>query len=152
METNENVSETLNDLLMINNDRVEGYGKAGDETKDSDLQTLFQGMALESEKIASSLTVEIRKLGEDPKVESTTNPGKIYRVWMDIKATFTGEDREALLNTCEYGEDAAQTAYATALEDDYLQGDLRVLVEKQKATLKASHDLIKQKRDAVKLV
>ncbi len=147
METKEKVSETLNDLLMINNDRVEGYEKAKDEAKDSDLKMLFQAMADESKMIASSLTIEIRKLGEEPKVESTTTPGKIYRVWMDIKATFTGKDRKALLNTCEYGEDAAQTAYNSALEEDDLQGELRVMIEKQKAVLKRSHDLVKQKRD-----
>jgi len=147
METKEKVSETLNDLLMINNDRVEGYEKAKDEAKDPDLKMLFQAMADESKMIASSLTIEIRKLGEEPKVESTTTPGKIYRVWMDIKATFTGKDRKALLNTCEYGEDAAQTAYNSALEEDDLQGELRVMIEKQKAVLKRSHDLVKQKRD-----
>lgn len=152
METNEKVSETLNDLLKINNDRVEGYGKAADETKDSDLKMLFQDMADESKKIASSLTDEIENLGEEAEVESTTISGKIYRVWMGVKATFTGKDREAILNACEYGEDAAQSAYKTALEDDDLQGELREMIEEQKATLKTYHDLIKEKRDELKVV
>ncbi len=152
MKTNEKVSGTLNDLLKINNDRVEGYGKAGDETKDSDLKMLFQDMADESKTIASSLTDEIEKLGEEAEVESTTTSGKIYRVWMDVKATFTGKDREAILNACEYGEDAAQSAYKTALEDDDLHGELREMIEEQKATLKTSLDLIIEKRDELKVV
>jgi len=152
METNEKVSQTLNDLLKINNDRVEGYGKAGDETKDSDLKMLFQHMADESKKIASSLKNEIEKLGEEPEVESTTTSGKIHRAWMDVKTTFTGKDREAILNSCEFGEDAAQSAYKTALEDDDLQGELREMIEEQKTTLRTSHNLIKEKRDELKVV
>jgi len=151
METNEKVSETLNDLLKINNDRVEGYEKAADQTKDRDLEMLFQDMADESRKIASSLTDEIEKLGEEAELGSTTASGKIYRVWMDVKATFTGKDSEAILNACEYGEDAAQSAYKAALEDDDIHGELRQMIEEQKANLRSSHNLIKEKRDELKV-
>ena len=34
MTTNENLVEVLNDLVQINNDRIEGYEKAAEETKD----------------------------------------------------------------------------------------------------------------------
>ena len=44
METNSEIIETLNDLILINNDRVAGYEKAYDETKEvaSDLRALFK--------------------------------------------------------------------------------------------------------------
>jgi uncharacterized protein (TIGR02284 family) len=51
------------------------------------------------------------------------------------------------LASCEFGEDAAQKAYKTALEDEDLPADLRSLVTEQKTALKTSHDLIKQYRD-----
>ena len=34
-------SETLRDLIRINNDRVTGYSKAATQTDDQDLQSLF---------------------------------------------------------------------------------------------------------------
>ena len=82
--------------------------------------------------------------------EGTTNSGKIYRVWMDVKAIFTGHDRHAILANCEKGEDAAQAAYKTALADEDLPKYLHDMVAGQQAKLKFSHDKIKMLRDMQK--
>ena len=150
MYTNEKTAEVLNDLIRINNDRIEGYERAAKETKseDIDLQTLFRQMASESRSYATDLKKYVMGSGEDP-AQGTTAAGKIYRAWMDVKATFTGKDRKAILASCEYGEDAAQKAYDTALSSDAdLTTEVRQLIMDQKASLRRSHDRIKQLRDA----
>ena len=50
METTAMTSEVLNDLIQINNDRIEGYEKALKELKDedADLKDLFISMIDES--------------------------------------------------------------------------------------------------------
>jgi len=136
---------TLNDLIEINNDRVEGYGKAIKEVKDSDLHVIFESMIGQSRQFLIELKELVRIEGEQP-ADGTTIRGKIYRVWMDVKAAFSGNDRQTVLNSCEFGEDAAQRAYAAALEED-LTPEVKALVEKQKLSLKASHDKIKTIRD-----
>ena len=146
---NEKLAETLNDLLQINNDRIEGYERASRETKDSDvdLQATFHKMADESRKYKRELEERILSLGETPATD-TTMAGKIYRVWMDVKNTFTGSDRESILASCEFGEDAAQKAYNEALETDAeMDADTRQLIMEQKNSLKSSHDMIKKYRD-----
>jgi uncharacterized protein (TIGR02284 family) len=147
MEKKSNESEVLNDLLKINNDRVEGYEKAADESKEQDQKRLFHDMADESKTIVMALTQEILKLDGEPAVGSTTNAGKIYRVWMDIRATFNGKNREGILSACEFGEDAAQSAYKTALESGDLSPNSEHVISAQKTKLKASLDLIKQYRE-----
>ncbi len=37
---------------------------------------------------------------------------------MDVKAAFTGKDRKAILNSCEYGEDQALDSGYVILEDE----------------------------------
>ena len=146
---NEKLAETLNDLLRINNDRIEGYVRAAKETKDSDvdLQATFHKMADESRKYKRELEEKILTLGEETATD-TTVAGKIYRVWMDVKNVFTGADRESILSSCEYGEDAAQKAYNTALETDAeMDAETRQLIMEQKNGLKNSHDIIKKYRD-----
>ncbi len=69
---------------------------------------------------------------------------------MDLKAVFTGHDRHAVLSNCEFGEDAAQKAYKTALEADNLPSFLREMITAQKAEFKGSHDEIKALRDQQK--
>ena len=154
MTTNENLVEVLNDLVQINNDRIEGYQKAAEETKDIDvdLKAIFIKMAEESIKYKTELINEISKFGGEP-VTGTTGLGKIYRVWMDVKATFTGHDRQSVLEACEFGEDAAQKAYRDALASDAeISADTRQLITSQQASLKTSHDIIKKYRDMHKAV
>lgn len=144
---NEKTAEILNDLIQINNDRITGYEKAANETKikDTDLQVLFHEMAAESRKYVSELSTHVQlKEGEPEK--GTTWKGKIYRTWMDVKATFSGKDRKAILASCEYGEDAAQSAYQEAFHED-LPAEVRQLITTQKSSLKKSHDKIKKMRD-----
>ena len=147
---NETLNEVLNDLVKINNDRIEGYDRAIKESKelDVDLKAIFEGMIRESEGYKQELTNKIRQMGGS--VESgTTASGKIYRAWMDVKATFTGNDRKAILASCEFGEDAAQRAYEAAIASDAeMDADVRQLIVDQQKTLKNSHDLIKKYRDA----
>jgi uncharacterized protein (TIGR02284 family) len=148
MATNDNIIEVLNDLIRINNDRVVGYEKAADEARDIDvdLRAVFKRMSEESRQYAAELTQEVVKNGGEPAT-GTTNSGKIYRVWMDVKATFSGASRQAILENCEFGEDAAQKAYESALKSDDLTSDVRQLVANQKSSLKTSHDVIKKYRD-----
>lgn len=149
MKTNEKVSEVLNDLIRINNDRIEGYERASKETEpgDADLRTVFSSMVEQSRGYVNELTRQVASSGEEP-ADGTTASGKIYRAWMDVKATFTGNDRKAILASCEFGEDAAQKAYEEALKTDAdLSVEIRQLIMDQKTGLKKSHDRIKKMRD-----
>jgi len=149
MIANEQTAEVLNDLIRINNDRIAGYERADNESeaKDADLKALFRDMASESRKYVSELSALVAGSGEQP-TDGTTNSGKIYRAWMDIKATFTGKDRKAILSSCEFGEDAAQKAYEQALKTEAeLPTEIRQLIMDQKTSLRKSHDQIKRMRD-----
>ena len=148
MEKSKEVVEVLNDLVMINNDRISGYERAIKELKqdDSDLKSLFDEMIIESQKIKSDLAHEIQVLHGDVE-QGSTEMGKIYRAWMDVKAIFTGENRQAVLSNCEAGEDASQKAYKKALETERLPGFLRDLLTRQQETLRQSHDEIRDLRN-----
>jgi len=154
MQTTEKLVAVLNNLIEINNDRIAGYEKASEETKthDTDLQGLFLSMANDSKNYARELTQEVIKSGGEFSTE-TTNKGKVYRVWMDVKATFAGNDRQAILDSCEYGEDEAQKAYTDALSSDAeMSAQVRTIIAEQQASLKTAHDLIKKYRNFNKAV
>jgi uncharacterized protein (TIGR02284 family) len=152
MNYNDEVTDTLNDLIQINNDRIEGYEKALEDTKDgSHYDTLFNQMISQSKRYKQQLIQEVRTTGGDADWNETTNRGKIYRVWMDVKSAFTGKSDKSALELCEYGEDAAQKAYNEALTADAnLPESVRSLLISQKNELKESHDTIKRQRDMQK--
>jgi uncharacterized protein (TIGR02284 family) len=72
---------------------------------------------------------------------------------MDMKAVFAGNDAHTILESCERGEDAAQETYEDALEiaTDF-PTDVKIQIEMQKKSLKASHDLIRKYRDSYVVV
>ena len=145
----ENQARLLNDLILINNDRVVGYQKAMEELKDedSDLKLLFQEKVNQSNEFKVELREKVLETGCEVET-GTTNAGKVYRVWMDVKAFFGGSDRKVVLDNCEDGEDAALAAYNDALTSEGLTTEVRSLLTHHNAALKLSHDRIKALRDA----
>jgi len=148
--TNKAVVDSLNNLIQINNDRIQGYLTASKETEEQDLKNVFSEMMQTSQECRRELSQEVTKLGGTP-IEGTTVSGKFYRAWMDVKAALTSKDRAAILNSCEFGEDIAVKTYEAELEDDALNGSgLSSLVREQYSKIKAGHDQIKQMREAAK--
>ena len=149
MEAHKDLIEVLNDLIRINHDRTEGYHKAVEELKptDIDLKTMFTNMANTSVQYSNALAAEVRNVGGTPATDSTQS-GKLYRVWMDIKSGVTARDRKSVLALCEFGEDAALKAYNLALESDAeIPAEIRQLIMEQKASIQSSHDVVKRYRD-----
>jgi uncharacterized protein (TIGR02284 family) len=150
MENTQATVQILNDLIQINNDRIEGYQHASKDLKDGDteLKTLFTRLIGQSQGYKLALGTEVSAFGKDMETGTTTS-GKIHRVWLDVKAAFTGHDTHNVLEECEFGEDAILKAYRTALEDENLPAYLRETISQQESELLDAHDEIKALRDAV---
>jgi uncharacterized protein (TIGR02284 family) len=150
MVPNDALIDVLNDLVQINNDRIAGYEKAIKDSKpeDSGFHSMFRRMIDESSQYKRELIGAINTLGGGADTRSTTNSGKVYRVWMDIKSTLTGKSELSVLELCEFGEDAAQKAYEEALKSDVeIPANIREIIVNQKTQLRNSHDTIKKQRD-----
>jgi uncharacterized protein (TIGR02284 family) len=149
MNANKELVGVLNDLIRINNDRNEGYQKAIEELKptDIDLKTMFSNMASHSAQFSTELKAEVAKLGGDPAVDSTQS-GKIYRIWMDVRSSISAHDRKSIIALCEFGEDAALKAYNAALESDAeIPAAVRQIIVDQHSNIKTAHDVVKRYRD-----
>jgi uncharacterized protein (TIGR02284 family) len=150
METNDSQTiSLLNDLIRINNDRIEGYERAVNDTDDPQLKSLFHTMAQESRKFKNELLGEVIRLGGTPE-EGTTVSGKVFRIWMDFKSAIAGKERKAIIASCEFGEDAALHTYNQVLDSGKLPAQYFTIVKDQHRSLHQSHDRIKLMRDTVK--
>lgn len=148
METNnKNEIDELNNLLEINNDRIEGYKYASKETNEMDLKNLFSQLAENSQKCKQELISEIKRLGGTP-IEGTRVTGKLYRAWMDIRAALSNKSRKAILKSCEFGEDIAIKNYEKAIKNIPSESTIYGIISKQYAVLRADHDKIRDLRDA----
>lgn len=107
---NEKKIEIFNSLIEINNDRIEGYKSAESEAEETDLKMFFSDLMQTSVENRLKLVSEVIKLGGKPE-EGTRITGKFFRIWMEVKAAFSSNDRKMILDSCEYGEDVILKTY-----------------------------------------
>ncbi len=144
---NQQAIDHLNELIQINNDRIDGYETASKEATTGDLQSLFSSLIQTSRECRTELSAAVAQIGGVP-TDSTKISGKFFRAWMDVKAALTGNDRHAILASCEFGEDQALQTYRKVLDQSSSLPAERVeMIQKQYDRLKADHDKIKSLRN-----
>ena len=142
------VINLLNDLVKVNNDRILGYEKAADAIHniyEIEIKTLFFKMAEESRYYRGKLSEALQQLHADV-LNDTSAAGDIFRVWMGMKAAFTGHDVLSMLECCEFGENQALKAYRHTLQpgDTIWPQGVREMLENQYNLLRLSRDKMKR--------
>jgi uncharacterized protein (TIGR02284 family) len=150
MQKNEEIVDDLNELVKINNDRIQGYMKALEDTKDTQLDHLFNEMIVQSQNFRSQLAEHIVRIDGHAVSDATSTDisSKIHRAWIDIKAAVTGKDRDTVLSSVTFGESAAVEAYEEAIEEDHIPAYIKEDLTRQLAQLKearAKMEALKQK-------
>lgn len=146
--TSEKCDKAVRELIIINHDRTEGYARAADEAKDNDLRIIFTRFSTQSKTFANQLKDFIGDWDKLPDDDKTKLSGKLYRVWMDMKNALAGNNRKAVLNSCEFGEDVAKKTYDDILNDtEDIPSDALAVIRQQRMALQEGHDMIKSMRD-----
>ena len=135
----------LNNLIEINNDRIQVYETATIVTEESDLKNLFSEFQKTSEIFKSELAEEVQKMGGIP-VDVIKKNNFFVKLWMNFKAKLVDKDREDILNTLEYKEFVAIKSYKETLTDnfDHLTVELLIILKSQQLLLTAHHDKVKK--------
>jgi uncharacterized protein (TIGR02284 family) len=148
MKEQQETSSVLNNLIETLKDGQEGFRQAAEAVKDPKLKSLFIEFSQQRSRFATALQSQVQTLGKKPETSSSA-AGALHRGWINLKAAVTGGDDHTILAECERGEDSAVEEYRKALEDD-LSPSAYDLVSRQYTDIKASHDRIRNLRDARK--
>lgn len=146
----EKTIDVLNSLIIINNDRIEGYKIASKETDETDLKIMFSNFIETSVTCKNELAAEVTKLGGFPN-EGTRITGKFFRVWMDVKLALTCNDRKAILDSCKYGEKVALETYKNVLihELNNINSNEQNMLNKHYESLKFDYKTIVSLKEAI---
>jgi len=145
----EKASIVLNDLIKINNDRTLCYQQAMEyiPNNDFDLKLLFKEIINEGQAFKEQLINKINEIANS--ADNLSVSGLIHRAWQDLKITYTGKTRNAIINFCEYNEEVAQHAYKAALNvSAEMNKDIYLLIEQQQSALKRTSASIKKCHEA----
>lgn len=141
----EQVINTLQDLIQMNLDSRDGFRMAAGKVDDMNLAGVFDFFAQQRESQANDLSKFVVRTGERPRRDGTYLAA-IHRTWMNIRTMLSSDDRQAVLDEAERGEDAIKSAYEEALRQtaNTLVHDM---LREQYVHVKAGHDRIRDLRD-----
>jgi len=142
----DDVIATLNDLIETSRDGQEGFRQCAETVKNPKLKPFFEQKADRCREAVTQLQQIVREMGGDPETGSSTS-GTMHRFWVSLRSSITGMSDHAILDECERGEDVAKQSYEKALAQD-LPGDVRRVIERQYAEVKANHDKVRELRNA----
>lgn len=142
----ETIGNKLNALLEKTYDAEKGFKKAAENTDNSPLKDYFQRKAQERNAFGHELKNEIKQFGQEVnKGDSLTS--KAHRAWMDVKAMFSSDNEEAMLEEAIRGEKAAIDEYQDVINETTLPPSTSMVLSKQKQAIESGLNTIKRLED-----
>jgi uncharacterized protein (TIGR02284 family) len=146
--SNDDVIDTLNDLIEISKDGEYGFTAAAEHAKAPELRALLAQRAGDCAQGARELQSHVEQLGGKPDTGGSAG-GAMHRGWVSVKATLAGHTDLGLLEECERGEDKALARYRDACKEALPPAVLAV-VERQRQGVQANHDQIRDLRNRLR--
>jgi uncharacterized protein (TIGR02284 family) len=143
--SNDDIVDTLNDLIETSKDGEYGFRASAEYLKDPAIQQAFLARAEDCRQAASELQALVVRFGGKAE-DSGTAAGAMHRGWVAVKGVLSGYSDKAILEETERGEDTAMNSYRKALEQA-LPPDVRSVVERQFEGVKRNHLQVRTWRD-----
>jgi len=137
MKYSEEISNKLNELLVKNYDAEKGYLNAIDNIESDRLKMFFKRRASERSEFAKELRTEILQYGELPE-DSGSFKGTLHRNWMSLKATFSSNNEEAVLDEAIRGEEASLEVYNDLMKERNLPPSIDSLLMKHRNAIQSA--------------
>jgi uncharacterized protein (TIGR02284 family) len=138
----------LNRQIQVNNNRIEGFKKASEQTDITVLKILFSRLQITSVECREELSKEVYKLGGIPETK-TGHHADFPKAWNEITNALEKKDHKAILDACYLEEFMTIKSYEYALRyyDPYLTTQHNRLFIKQKEQLNEDHKKVKNLRE-----
>lgn len=148
---NQDAIDGINNLISRNKDAAEGFVEVANNINYTDLTNWLINQAKAHERYAEELQKVVKGNDETPE-NSTTLLGELHHAWIDLKAQFTNNDTEALLDECLRGEEQAILDYAEVLTGETISADVRTTLTRQHLEIKNEINQLNSLKNAYKKV
>lgn len=142
MKYEKRISDKLNELLIKNYDAEKGYIKAINEVDNVTVINFFKNRAEERSRFARQLRTEILTYGEMPEDDGSFK-AMLHRNWMTLRATFSSNNEETILNEALRGEKASLEEYNELLADHEMPERLVNILREQRNAIESAINSVK---------
>lgn len=126
----EKMYDELREILKKNRDAEKGFAKGAENAEGAPLKKYFRKKAEDRKAYNERLLQEMRTGFPKMEVEGSFQ-GTVHRVWMDVKALFSGDDDESMLEEAVRGDKAAIEEYEEVIKYLGLPSGLKHLLREQ---------------------
>jgi len=137
MKYDKEISNKLNELIEKNMNAKDGYEKAIEKIDNSEIKGFFKSRAVERARFVKDLRSEVWGNGEIPENSGNIN-GEIHRNWMSLKALFSSNDEEVMLEETIRGEKSSLEEYREILSEYALPHNVETLLKEQCNSIEAA--------------
>ena len=126
------IENKLRDIIDKNEDAIKGFQKAAENSKDVATENYFKGRIdnrMNFLKQLKNASPEL-KLGNE-EIEGTTT-GAAHRTWMDVKAFFSGDADDAMLEEAVRGDKSAVKEYNEVLAEAQVPARVKEILREQR--------------------
>ncbi|WP_209400381.1 PA2169 family four-helix-bundle protein [Pseudozobellia sp. WGM2] len=129
------IEKKLQDVIDKNEDAVKGFEKAAENSKEVSTKNYFLGRIENRKSFLKQLknAVPELQLGNE-KIEGTT-AGAAHRTWMDVKAFFSGDNDESMLEEAVRGDKSAIKEYSEVIAETQVPARVKEILREQRSTI-----------------
>lgn len=136
----------LNDLIEVSKDGEQGFRKAAEDAKTTQLKSTFLECADDISRGIAELQSAVTTFGGRPETGGSV-AGALHRGWIDVKSAVVDRTDLAILEEAERGEDVAKRRYTDALNEDDIDLSARSLIERQYQGVLRNHERVRELRN-----
>lgn len=144
---NEHDIKTLNSLIETTLDSADGYAEAARDAKSEPLVSLFRSRSGERRTAASTLQNCVRSLGGKPEDDGTVL-ASAHRMFVNLRATLTKADNQAVVDEVERGEDHIKAEFEDAMKDDEISPHTLSVIADVYTSVRSGHDQMRDIKQA----
>lgn len=129
------IEKKLREVIDKNEDAVKGFKKAAENSEDASTKNYFLGRVQKRENFLMQLknAAPELKIGND-KIEGTT-AGAAHRTWMDVKAFFSSDNDESMLEEAVRGDKSAIEEYNEVLAETHVPARVKEILREQRDSI-----------------
>lgn len=126
------IEDKLKDIIVKNEDAIKGFEKGAENAKEIGTKSYFESKADERRNFLSNLRTAAPELNlGDWKIEGST-AGAAHRTWMDVKAFFSSDNDESMLEEAVRGDKATIDDYNDAISETLVPRSVKILLTEQR--------------------
>lgn len=128
----EKIEDKLKDIITKNEDAVKGFDKAAENAQEIGIQSYFRKKAKERRTFLKTLRNAVPDLDLGNRAIEGSTAGAAHRTWMDVKAFFSGDNNESMLEEAVKGDKSAVEEYNEALAETHVPHRVKEILREQR--------------------